>query len=102
MHGLACLLETSEPVLFARPKGNWHNLRILVYFSTLLINDWVDKSARPWFIARFARREPGMGFLSGRVTFRRFKVRGRSPGIFGPDHLKQLSNHAIGRQRTTS
>jgi len=43
-----------------------------------------------------------MGFLSGRVTFRRFKVHGRSPGIFGPDHLKQLSSHAIGKQRTTS
>ncbi|HJT75809.1 MAG TPA: hypothetical protein VJ739_01270 [Gemmataceae bacterium] len=38
-----------------------------------------------------------MGFLTGRVTFARFKVRGPSPGLFGPDHLDRLAACAIGR-----
>ena len=43
-----------------------------------------------------------MGFLSGRVTFSRFRVAPPSPGIFGPDHLKALSAHAAGKQRIAS
>jgi hypothetical protein len=43
-----------------------------------------------------------MGFFSGRVTFARFKVNGRSPGLFGPEHLERLEGHAIGRQRTAA
>jgi hypothetical protein len=40
-----------------------------------------------------------MGFLSGRVAFARYRVGGRSPRMFGPDHLERLTAHAIGRQR---
>jgi hypothetical protein len=40
-----------------------------------------------------------MGFFAGRVTFVRFKVAGRSPRMFGPDHLDRLAAHAIGKQR---
>jgi hypothetical protein len=40
-----------------------------------------------------------MGFLSGRATFIRFRVTGRSPRSFGPDHLEKLAAHAIGRQK---
>jgi hypothetical protein len=40
-----------------------------------------------------------MGFLSGRVTFTRFRVAPPGPGIFGPDHLKGLSAHAAGKKR---
>src|SRR5262249_58765712 len=43
-----------------------------------------------------------MGFLSGRVTFARFRVRGRSPRTFGPEHLDKLAAHAIGKQRRAS
>jgi hypothetical protein len=43
-----------------------------------------------------------MGFLSGRVTFSRFRVVPPGPGIFGPDHLKALSAHASGKQRIAS
>jgi hypothetical protein len=39
-----------------------------------------------------------MGFFSGRVTFARFRVRGRSRRTFGPEHLEKLAAHAIGRQ----
>src|SRR4051794_13819927 len=40
-----------------------------------------------------------MGFLSGRVTFARFRVSGASPGMFGPDHLDALAAHAAGKQK---
>lgn len=40
-----------------------------------------------------------MGFFSGRVTFGRYRVKGRSPGSFGPEHLKRLQTHAIGKQK---
>jgi hypothetical protein len=40
-----------------------------------------------------------MGFLSGRVTFARFRVAGASPGVFGPEHLEALAAHAAGKQR---
>jgi hypothetical protein len=40
-----------------------------------------------------------MGFFTGRVTFVRFKVAGRSPGMFGPEHLDRLAAQAIGKQR---
>src|SRR5690349_23134098 len=43
-----------------------------------------------------------MGFFSGRVTFARFRVRGRSPRTFGPDHLEKLAAHALGKQRLAS
>src|SRR5947209_2850033 len=40
-----------------------------------------------------------MGFLSGRVTFARFRVRRAAPRLFGPDHLNALAAHAAGKQR---
>jgi hypothetical protein len=40
-----------------------------------------------------------MAFFSGRVTCARFRVTGRSPRQFGPDHLEKLAAHVIGRQR---
>jgi hypothetical protein len=40
-----------------------------------------------------------MGFLSGRVTFARFRVAGASPGVFGPEHLDALAANAAGKQR---
>lgn len=40
-----------------------------------------------------------MGFLSGRVSFARYRVRGASPRSFGPDHVKSLTAHAAGKQR---
>jgi hypothetical protein len=40
-----------------------------------------------------------MSFLSGRVTFFRYRITGRPPRSFGPDHLARLANHAAGRQR---
>jgi hypothetical protein len=43
-----------------------------------------------------------MGFLSGRATFARYRVSGRTPSTFGPDYLERLAKHAIGRQRTAS
>jgi hypothetical protein len=43
-----------------------------------------------------------MGFFSGRITFGRFRVEGRSPGLFGPEHLQRLAAHAIGKQRIAS
>ncbi|HZT79937.1 MAG TPA: hypothetical protein VFA26_06945 [Gemmataceae bacterium] len=43
-----------------------------------------------------------MGFLSGRVSFVRYKVSGRAPKSFGPEHLERLAAHAIGKQRVVS
>src|SRR5437899_2270117 len=43
-----------------------------------------------------------MGFLSGRVTFARYKVAGPAPGIFGAEHLKRLSAHAAGGNKIAS
>jgi len=43
-----------------------------------------------------------MGFFSGRVTFARYRVEGRRPRQFGPEHLDRLADHAIGRQRLAS
>jgi hypothetical protein len=40
-----------------------------------------------------------MGFFSGRVTLVRYRVTGRSPRSFGPDHLERLADRAAGRQR---
>jgi hypothetical protein len=40
-----------------------------------------------------------MGFLSGRVTYSRFRVSGASPRSFGPDHLESLAGLAAGKQR---
>ena len=40
-----------------------------------------------------------MGFFSGRVTCTRFRVAGRSPGMFGPAHLEKLEARAIGKHR---
>ncbi len=40
-----------------------------------------------------------MAFLSGRVSFLRFRVLGRSPKMFGPEYLERLSAQAIGKQR---
>src|SRR5436309_1180230 len=48
------------------------------------------------------RRAPPMGFFSGRVTFARFRVGGRRPGLFGPDHLAALAKHAAGTQRVAA
>jgi hypothetical protein len=41
-----------------------------------------------------------MGFFAGRLSCVRFRVIGRSPKMFGPEHLHRLADHAIGRQRT--
>jgi hypothetical protein len=46
--------------------------------------------------------EYSMGFFSGRLTCLRFKVAGRGPRDFGPDHLEKLAAHAIGKQRLAS
>ena len=43
-----------------------------------------------------------MGFLSGRVTCTRFRVAGRGPRAFGPEHLDRLAAHAIGKQRVAA
>src|SRR5437868_3563769 len=43
-----------------------------------------------------------MAFFSGRVTFVRYRVSGRTPRVFGPDYLDPLARHAIGRQRATT
>jgi hypothetical protein len=40
-----------------------------------------------------------MPFFSGRITCCRFRVSGRNPNTFGPEHLEQLQNQAIGKQR---
>ena len=43
-----------------------------------------------------------MGFFSGRVSFARFKVKGKAPNGFGPEHLERLEERAIGKERTAS
>ncbi len=43
-----------------------------------------------------------MGFFSGRVTFVRFRVNGKSPRLFGPEHLERLEAQVIGKQRTAA
>ncbi len=43
-----------------------------------------------------------MGFFSGRVTCTRFRVSGRSPRSFGPEHLERLAAHALGKQRAAA
>lgn len=43
-----------------------------------------------------------MGFFSGRVTFARFRVKGRAVRQFGPEHLERLAAHAAGSQRLAS
>ena len=43
-----------------------------------------------------------MGFLSGRVTFLRFKVSGRAPKMFDESHLEKLAAHGIGKKRIAS
>jgi hypothetical protein len=43
-----------------------------------------------------------MGFFTGRLTCARYRVGGRPPGPFGPDHLERLTAHAFGRQRRTT
>jgi hypothetical protein len=43
-----------------------------------------------------------MGFFAGRLTCLRFKVGGRGPRSFGPEHLEKLAAHAIGTQRLAS
>jgi hypothetical protein len=40
-----------------------------------------------------------MGFLSGRMTCARFRVQGRAPRQFGPEHLERLQQNVIGSQR---
>jgi hypothetical protein len=41
-----------------------------------------------------------MGFFSGRVTFARYRVKGRNPRQFGPEHLQRLQAHAIGTAKS--
>jgi hypothetical protein len=43
-----------------------------------------------------------MGFFSGRVACMRYRVQGHSPGLFGPQHLEKLANHALGKARVLS
>ena len=38
-----------------------------------------------------------MGFLSGRVTYVRYRVIGEGPLPFGPEHLERVEQHAIGK-----
>jgi len=40
-----------------------------------------------------------MGFFTGRVNFLRYCVDGPAPALFGPEHLKKLAHHAIGKQQ---
>ena len=40
-----------------------------------------------------------MAFLSGRLTFARYRVSDRSPGIFDDEFLSRLAGFAIGKQR---
>jgi len=40
-----------------------------------------------------------MGFFTGRMTCCRYRVSGRSPRAFGPEHLERLAANAIGKQR---
>jgi hypothetical protein len=43
-----------------------------------------------------------MGFFTGRLTCTRFRIAGRAPRSFGPEHLEQLAEYAIGKQRSVS
>lgn len=43
-----------------------------------------------------------MGFLSGAVSFLRFRVSGPAPRLFDQEHLDKLAGHAAGRQRIAS
>ena len=43
-----------------------------------------------------------MGFFTGRISFVRYRVQGPAPGMFGPEHLERLADHAIGKQRVAS
>lgn len=43
-----------------------------------------------------------MGFFSGRVTFLRFKVKGKAPRLFAEEHLDRLADRAAGRQKIAS
>src|SRR5262245_33577199 len=43
-----------------------------------------------------------VGFFSGRLACLRFKVAGRGPRSFGPEHLDKLAAHAVGKQRLAS
>lgn len=43
-----------------------------------------------------------MGFLSGRVTFLRFRVNGPAPRLFDQEHLDRLADRAAGRQRVAT
>lgn len=43
-----------------------------------------------------------MAFLSGSVSFERFKVTGNAPKQFGDDQIEILQNHAIGKFQTSS
>src|ERR1051326_9278870 len=43
-----------------------------------------------------------MGVLSGRVSCLRYRVAGKALQSFGPEHLEQLAEHAIGRQKVAS
>jgi hypothetical protein len=52
--------------------------------------------------AESSREDHSMGFFSGRLTFARYRVTGPSPGLFGPEHLERLADHAIGRRRIAS
>lgn len=43
-----------------------------------------------------------MGFLSGRVSFTRYRIAKRSTVRFGPEHLERLAAHAIGKGRVAA
>src|SRR5262245_11858741 len=43
-----------------------------------------------------------MGFVTGRLTCRRYRVTGRSLSAFHPEHVEKLAHSAIGRQRIMS
>ncbi len=43
-----------------------------------------------------------MGFFAGRISFLRFRVKGPSPRLFGPEHLERLDANAIGKQKVVA
>ncbi len=43
-----------------------------------------------------------MGFFTGRTSFCRFRIKGPSPRLFGPEHLERLEANAIGKQKVAS
>jgi hypothetical protein len=43
-----------------------------------------------------------VGFFTGRVTATRYRVAGRAPKSFGPEHVEQLAANAIGKSRVAS